>query len=156
VKANDSKGLRVAWRMTTSQVRFADILSLRRHSKEEIPIGNIEVLSARPPGFGSCLLKRMAFDAGSEVGRFFPVVCIGSGLAGRCNLFECDSMFPDEGNEFVRGRSMDVIGVLGRLIVNFPRAEGPLHLHLIYGDGVGIPIGGGIRGAVSTLGCSAL
>jgi hypothetical protein len=61
----------------------------------------------------------MAFDAGSEVGRFFPVVRIGSDLAGRCSLFECDSMLLDEGNEFVRGRGMDVIGVLGRLIVKF-------------------------------------
>jgi hypothetical protein len=72
----------------------------------------------------------MAFDAGGEVGRFFPVVCIGSDLAGRCSLFECDSMLLDEGNEFVRGRGLDVICVLGRLIVKFSRAEHPLHLHL--------------------------
>ena len=71
----------------------------------------------------------MALDAGGKVGRFFPVVCIGSDLAGRCSLFERDSMLLDEGNEFVRGRGMDVIGVLGRLIVKFSRAERPLHLH---------------------------
>jgi hypothetical protein len=66
-------------------------------------------------------LKRMAFDAGSEVGRFFPVVCIGSDLADRCSLLKCDFMLLDEGNEFVRGRGTDVIWVLGRLTVNFPR-----------------------------------
>jgi hypothetical protein len=69
----------------------------------------------------------MSFDAGSEVGRFFPIVCIGSDLAGRCSLFKCDSMLLDESNEFVSGRGMDVIGVLGCLIVDSPRAEFPLH-----------------------------
>ena len=72
----------------------------------------------------------MALDAGGKVGRFFPVVRIGSDLAGRCSLFECDSMLLDEGNEIVRGRGMDVIGVLGRLIVKFSRAERLLHVHL--------------------------
>ena len=70
----------------------------------------------------------MAFDAGSEGGRFSLVVCIGSDPAGRCSLFKCDSMLLDEGNEFARGRGMDLIGVLDRLIVDFPRAERPLHL----------------------------
>jgi hypothetical protein len=65
----------------------------------------------------------MAFDADSEVGRFFPVVCIGSDLAGRCRLFKCDSVLLDESNEFVRGRGLDVISVLSRLIVDFPRAK---------------------------------
>jgi hypothetical protein len=41
--------------------------------------------------------RRMAFNAGSEVGR--------------------DSMLLDEDHEFVPGRGMDVIGVLSRLIV---------------------------------------
>jgi hypothetical protein len=61
----------------------------------------------------------MAFDAGSEVGRCFLVVCIGSSLAGRCSLFKRKAMLLDEGHEFVRGRSVDVIDVLGRLIVDF-------------------------------------
>ena len=78
-----------------------------------------EVLNASPPGFASGLLKRMAFDAGSEVGRCFLVVCIGSSLAGRCSLFKRKAMLLDEGHEFVRGRSVDVIDVLGRLIVDF-------------------------------------
>jgi hypothetical protein len=56
--------------------------------------------------------KRMSCDTGSEVGRFFPVVCIGSDLAGRCGLFKCDSMLLDESNEFIRRRGMDVIAVL--------------------------------------------
>ena len=108
-------------------------------SREEPPLETARRLNASPPGFASCLLKRMAFDAGSEVGRFFLVVCIGSGLASRCSLFKRDAVLLDEGHEFVRGRSVDVIDVLGRLIVDFPRTERPLHLHLgasVLGDRV--------------------
>jgi len=57
----------------------------------------------------------------------------------------------DEGNEFVRGRGMDVIGVLGRLIVDFPRAECPLHQRIadsfhIDGHGPAVVRGGGAGG----------
>jgi hypothetical protein len=68
------------------------------YSREETPIGSSPKYSMRAL---RASLKRMAFDAGSEVGRFFPVVCIGSDLAARCSLFKCDSMLLDEGNEFV-------------------------------------------------------
>lgn len=72
----------------------------------------------------------MSCDTGSEVGRFLPVVCIGRDLAARCRLFKCDSMLLDESNEFIRGRGIDVIGVLGRLTVDFPRGECSLRLDL--------------------------
>jgi hypothetical protein len=112
------------------QVRFADIyIAARTFQRRDPQRKQLEVLNARPSGFTSLLLKRVSFDAGSEVGRFFPIVCIGSDLPGRRSLFKCDSMFLDERNEFVRGRGMDVIGVLGRLIVDLPRAKCPLHPH---------------------------
>ena len=45
-------------------------------------------------------------------------------------MFKCDSMLLDESNEFIRGRGIDVIGVLGRLTVDFPRGECSLRLDL--------------------------
>jgi hypothetical protein len=42
-------------------------------TEKTLPSETTRKTNARPRGIGSCLLKRMAFDAGSEVGRFSPV-----------------------------------------------------------------------------------
>jgi hypothetical protein len=57
------------------------------------------ILTRSLPSLLARVLKRMAFNAGSEVGRFFPIVCIGGSLTGRCSLFKHHSIPLDEGHE---------------------------------------------------------